>query len=83
MAAEIKANKDVDEIRTLINDIEVVSGEVNKIESIWNAYKQSIPAKNVGDDEIGVLFKKLLSKDYRYVGKGAGQTFDENILIAH
>jgi hypothetical protein len=78
MAAEIKANKDVDEIRTLINDIEVVSGEVNKIESIWNAYKQSIPAKNVGDDEIGVLFKKLLSKDYRYVGNG--QTFDENII---
>lgn len=78
MATEVKAKNDVDEVRTLINEIEAVSGEVNKIESIWNAYKQSIPAKNVGDDEIGVLFKKLLSKDYRYVGKD--QRFDENII---
>jgi hypothetical protein len=77
-----KANKDVDDVRMLITDIDVVSSEVKKIESIWNAYEKSIPAKNVGDDEIGVLFKKLLSKDYRYVVVGAAreEQFDENLI---
>jgi hypothetical protein len=78
MAEEIKVEKDIEEIRALIKDIDAVSGEVNKIESIWNAYQQSIPAKNVGDDEIGALFKKLLSKDYRYIGDQ--ETFNENTI---
>ena len=78
MAAEIKVEKDVEEVRNLIKEIDTIAGEVNKIESVWNAYQQSIPAKNVGDDEIGALFKKLLSKDYRYIGDTA--QFDENTI---
>lgn len=65
MAAEIKVEKDIEEVRALIKEIDTVQGEVNKIQSSWNAYEKSIPSKNVGDDEIAVLFTKLLSKDYR------------------
>ena len=84
MASEIKVEKDVEEVRALIKDIDVITGEVKKIESAWNAYEKSIPAKNVGDDEIAVLFKKLLSKDYRYLGSDTDKTkttiYDENRL---
>lgn len=65
MAEEIKVEKDVEEVRTLIKEIDSITGEVKKIESIWNAYHLSVPSKNIGDDEIGVIFKELLKIEYR------------------
>lgn len=65
MAAEIKVEKDIEDVRALIKEIDTIQGEVNKINSAWNAYEKSIPSKNIGEDVLGGLLKELLKKEYR------------------
>lgn len=76
MAAEIKVEKDIEDVRALIKEIDSIQGEVNKINSAWNAYEKSIPSKNIGEDVLGGLLKELLKKEYRNIK--SSETYIEN-----
>jgi hypothetical protein len=77
-SAEIKVEKDIEEVRALIKDIDTIKSEFDKIESIWNAYNKSVPAKNIGDDPLGVILNELLDKKYRYFQNSDGNQFNKD-----
>lgn len=80
MAAEIKVEKDIEDVRALIKEIDTIQGEVNKINSAWNAYEKSIPSKNIGEDVLGGLLKELLKREYRNTETYIENQISENSL---